>query len=310
VSFGQHGDPTHVVAHISDTHLRADTLQYDAIDTVANLERTMQRVRRLDPSPQALVFTGDLADVAEPGAYELLRKTIEPAAAEIGATVVWVMGNHDEREAYSKALFGDATDSPQDAVYDVAGLRIISLDTSVPGWHHGELSADQLTWLRAELATPAEHGTILAMHHPPIAVPATPVAALIELHDQQALADAIAGTDVRAIIGGHFHYSSYSTFAGVPVSVASATCYTMDLAPDRRLISGVDGHQAFTLLHLYDDLGDALHGGQVVHTVVPVNDAVEVTGEDIAMLEPLSGLPREQQFDMVSRKDSPLYKGK
>ncbi|HEX7739308.1 MAG TPA: metallophosphoesterase [Marmoricola sp.] len=309
MSFGQHDDPTHVIAHLSDTHLRADTLQYGAVDTVANLERTLRKLRLIDPAPQALVLTGDLADIAEPGAYELLRKAIEPVAAEIGASVVWVMGNHDERETYSQALFGAASSEPQDTVHDVAGLRIIALDTSVPGWHHGELSADQLAWLREQLATPAEHGTILAMHHPPIAVPATPVAALIELHDQQALADAIAGSDVRAIIGGHFHYSSYSTFAGVPVSVASATCYTMDLAPDRRLISGVDGHQAFTLLHLYADHGDALHGGQVVHSIVPIGDAAEVTGEDIAMLGPLSELPREQQFDMVSRKDSPLYKG-
>ena len=40
----------------------------------------------------------------------------------------------------------------------------------------------------------------------------------------------LAGSDVRAILAGHLHYSMSGTFAGIPVSVASASCYTMDVA--------------------------------------------------------------------------------
>ena len=98
------------------------------------------------------------------------------------------MGNHDERAAYSRELFGEESDAPQDRVYDVAGLRIVSLDTSVPGWHHGEITDEQLAWLRDVLATPAEHGTILALHHPPIPSPMVPVAEMIELLDTDRLA--------------------------------------------------------------------------------------------------------------------------
>jgi hypothetical protein len=58
------------------------------------------------------------------------------------------MGNHDARTAYARELFGEESEAPQDRVYDVAGLRIISLDTSVPGWHHGEVSDEQLARLR------------------------------------------------------------------------------------------------------------------------------------------------------------------
>ena len=150
------------------------------------------------------------------------------------------MGNHDERAPYAAGLFGTDDDGPQDRVYDVDGLRIVALDTSVPGYHHGDLTKDQLRWLADVLATPAPHGTLLALHHPPIPVPMLPAAEIIELVDQHLLADVIAGTDVRGILGGHFHFSTYSTFAGVPVSVASATCYTSDPAPLERFISGVD----------------------------------------------------------------------
>ena len=141
IQYGQLAPPSHVVAHLSDTHLLAgDARQYDAIDTVARFPRALDRVSRLDPPPQALVFTGDLADLGEPAAYRRLRELVEPLADRIGAQVIWCMGNHDERAAYSRELFGEESATrPQDRVYDVAGLRIVSLDTSVPGWHHGEI---------------------------------------------------------------------------------------------------------------------------------------------------------------------------
>jgi len=300
--FGQYADPSHVVAHVSDTHLRAaGSLQYGAIDTEANLEQTIARLGRILPRPDALVFTGDLADTAEPKAYARLREIVEPAAAEWGAQVVWVMGNHDERAAYSLGLFDEESEAEQDRVYDVAGLRIVAMDTSVPGYHHGELTDEQLAWLADVLATPAEHGTLLALHHPPIPVPMMRPAEVIELLDQQRLADVVEGTDVRGILGGHFHFTSWSTFAGVPVSVASATCYTSDPAPDERLISGVDGDQALTMLHVYPD--------RVVHTVVPVADAVEVSGFPLSIAEEVAKMDPRERFELLSSKTSPLNTG-
>ena len=139
-----------------------------------------------------LVFTGDLADKAEPAAYARLRELVEPVAADLGAQVVWVMGNHDERAPFARSLFGSDDDGSQDRAYDVAGLRVLALDTSVPGYHHGDLTDDQLGWLADHLATPAPHGTLLAMHHPPIPVPMLRAAEIIELLDQHRLADVIS----------------------------------------------------------------------------------------------------------------------
>ena len=137
------------------------------------------------------------------------------------------------------------------------------------------------------------------MHHPPIPVPMMRPAEIIELDGQDALAEVVRGTDVRAIIGGHFHFTSWSTFAGIPVSVASASCYTTDPAPLDRFISGVDGHQAFTMLHLYDD--------QVVHTVVPLAEAPEVSGFPSDVRAQVEALSAAERRDVLSRKDSPFY---
>jgi 3',5'-cyclic AMP phosphodiesterase CpdA len=297
VQYGQHPAPRFTVAHLSDVHLLAHgALQYGVVQPESGLLLALERLGRLDPVPQALVFTGDLADKAEPDAYARLRSLVEPAGAAMDAEIVWVMGNHDERAPYARGLFDSADDGPQDRVHDLGGLRIVALDTSVPGYHHGDLTDDQLEWLRDVLSTPAEHGTILAMHHPPIPVPTIEPGAILELLDQDRLAAVVRGSDVRQVLGGHFHYTSYSTFAGVPVSVASASCYTTDPAPVDRLISGVDGHQAFNTVHVYDD--------RIVHTVVPLAEAPEVSGQPASLREALDALSPEERRDILSRKDS------
>jgi 3',5'-cyclic-AMP phosphodiesterase len=302
VQLGQYPPPGHVVAHISDTHLlAANARQYGVVDPEAGLRLALDRLIRLDPAPQALVFTGDLADRAEPAAYARLRELVEPVADSMEATAVWVMGNHDERQPFARSLFDEDGEAAQDRVHDVAGLRVVALDTTVPGYHHGDLTDDQLAWLADVLATPAPHGTLLAMHHPPIPIPMMPAAEIIELADQHRLAEVVSGTDVRCILGGHFHYSTYSTFAGVPVSVAAATCYTSDPAPRERFVSAVDAHQGITMMHLYED--------RVVHTIVPVTEAAEVSGYPSDVRAQVEALSVDERRELLSRKDSAFYRG-
>lgn len=302
IQLGQYPAPTLTIAHFSDPHLLAEGDLYGSVDTVANLTRALDRIGRLAPRPDAIVFTGDLADVGDEAAYERLREVVEPHAREWGAEIIWVMGNHDERGPFARALFGESVDddhpAPQDRVYVVDGLRIIALDTSVPGYHHGELSEDQLAWLGDELATPAPRGTVLAMHHPPLPLPMLRAAELIELYDQDRLAQVVAGTDVRQILAGHLHFSTYSTLGTIPVSVASATCYTCDPAPDQMFVAGVDGAQAVTMVHVYDD--------RLVHTIVPIADDRRLTGHPIGVAEAIEALSPEERRELLSSKTSTL----
>lgn len=254
-----------VLLHLSDTHLRAEgALLYDSVDSEAYLTRALEAIDASGVHPDALVFTGDLADHGEAQAYARIRELVDPLAERLDARVIWVMGNHDDRTAFRAHLSADGADdaaAPVDRVEELDGLRIVTLDTTVPGFHHGELTDAQLRWLADELATPAPLGTILAMHHPP--VPSVlELAASVELRDQRRLADVLRGTDVRAIIAGHLHYSTFATFAGIPVSVASATCYTQDLTVPVGGTRPQDAAQGFNLVHVYDET--------VVHSVVPV----------------------------------------
>ncbi|NHN56645.1 phosphodiesterase [Calidifontibacter sp. DB0510] len=294
---GQYPAPLRTIAHLSDPHLLAGgRFLYDAVDVLDNLRRTLAQVERCGRRIDALLFTGDLADLGEDDAYERLKAAVLPVADRLGAEVIWVMGNHDERPPYARILFGEnETVDEQDRVYDLGGLRVIALDTSVPGHNHGELTPGQLDWLRAELATPAELGTLLAMHHPPIPSPIE-LMAILELRDQDAFAGVVRGTDVRGILAGHLHYGAHSTFAGVPVSVAAASCYSLDAGAPGGLIVGVDGGQGFDLVDVYAD--------RVVHSRIPlgsppiVNEFTERVGEALAALEPA------ERLAAFSRKDS------
>ncbi|MHA7143947.1 phosphodiesterase [Arthrobacter sp. TmT3-37] len=261
----EHPRPQHFLLHLSDTHLVAgDGPLYGAVDSEQRLREVFDDLEASGARPQAIVFTGDLADKGEPGAYSKLRALVDPAAARLGARVIWAMGNHDDRAAFRAGLLDERSsvraDAPVDAVHFVDGLRIITMDSTVPGHHHGEFTAEQLRWLAGELEVPAPHGTILALHHPP--VPSVQdLAVLVELRDQRSLAGVVRGSDVRTILAGHLHYSTTAMFAGVPVSVASATCYTQDLLFDGGGTRGRDGAQSYNLVHVYEET--------IVHSVVP-----------------------------------------
>jgi Icc protein len=280
----EYSRPAHFILHLSDTHFVADGDLYGSVESEANLRRLFDDLEASGGRPEAIVITGDLADKGDPLAYEKLKAIVEPAAARLGAQVVWVMGNHDDRGAFRDALlaqghFGaEQRVAPVDRVHDVNGLRIISLDSTVPGHHYGEISDAQLDWLAEELSVPSLHGTILAMHHPP--VPSVlDLAVLVELRDQSGLAEVLQGSDVRSIIAGHLHYSSTATFAGIPVSVASATCYTQDLNVPVGGTKARNGAQAFNLIHVYENT--------VLHSVVPLGEYAEVsyvTAEETAAI--------------------------
>lgn len=265
----EHPRPRHFLLHLSDPHLLGGPERlHGVVDSDSLLQQVFDEVRASGARPEAVIFTGDLADRGEPEAYTKLRAIVEPACRAMGAKVIWAMGNHDNRAHFRTGLLDQpADDAPVDRSYFINGLRIITLDTSVPGFHHGELSPAQLEWLAEELATPAPDGTILALHHPP--VPSVlDLAVLVELRGQAALAGVLRNSDVRTIIGGHLHYSTTATFAGIPVSVASATCYTQDLNVRVGGSRGRDGGQAFNLVHVYEHT--------IVHSVVLLGDSPTV----------------------------------
>ena len=295
MQFGQHAPALRTLVHLSDTHLLGGSARLGGrFDVTASLRRALDAVERTEVRPDAIVFTGDLTDLGEPEAYRRLRELVEPWAARLGAPVVWVAGNHDERPALRAGLLDAAPDEqPVTGVWDLGGLRLIAVDSSVPGWHHGDIDDAQLAWLGGILAEPAPLGTLLAMHHPPLPGH-IPFFDILELRRQPELAAVIAGSDVRGILAGHLHYSTSGTFAGVPVSVAAATCYTMNLQRPPVAVNGMDAGQSFHLVHVYADT--------ITHAVVPVVEAETGDHFSAEWVARMAAMTPAERLDAFSRK--------
>src|SRR3954451_22943984 len=136
-----------MIAQISDPHIVAPGARlYDRVDTADFLTRAVGELNRLDPLPDIVVITGDLVDKGTPAEYDHLRRLLAPLAAPVFV----IPGNHDSREALRAAFGGDGY-LPRDGFlqYQVEDwpVRLIALDTLIPGEGGGELCAERLLWL-------------------------------------------------------------------------------------------------------------------------------------------------------------------
>jgi len=262
--------PRYTIVQISDPHVPAEGLLYDRVDACARVQESVEMMAASGSPPDVLVLSGDVANRGEAASYIRLRPTIDAALERFGAKLLVAPGNHDDVALLRGHLLGREPDRrPFDEVVRIGDLRLIGLDSSVPGEDHGELSDAQLEALAGELAEPAPYGTVLAVHHPPI-WSTTPMSELVALREPQRLADVIRGSDVRLILSGHTHRVSAGVVAGIPVWVSPSTSSHADvLARD-----GFGGHAGggFTRVDVLDD-------GEIVATFVPLTGRDEVLYE-------------------------------
>ncbi len=200
----------HLLFQLSDLHLLEDPAGRlrSGATPLENLDRAIETILSSTAVPDAVVLSGDLSDDGSPQAYRVLSERLSALEERTSARIIVAPGNHDDRQAFRQYLLGDEpSDEPLADVVWLDGLRVITLDTTIPGSDGGSLAAGQLDWLKGELEAPAPLGTVLVLHHPPIPSPIATMSA-IALEDPAALADAIAGSDVAVILAGHNHHAT------------------------------------------------------------------------------------------------------
>lgn len=255
--------PTHRLVQLSDLHLTSDNeLLHGGMDTAAQLDASIARLRETGLGFDAVVLSGDLTDTGAVDAYERLRAAADQLAEALGCPVLAGLGNHDVREGFHAGYRqAEPNRQPADDVTELNGLRVINLDSSVPGAGHGEITDEQLEWLGRVLSSPAEHGSALVVHHPPIPT-SSELMAMVELRNPQALGEAIAGSDIRIILSGHMHTTGTSSLRGVPISICGAVSYVTDPLFSDRGYRAVTAGQSFMLVEFFPDA--------VVTTSVPI----------------------------------------
>jgi Icc protein len=222
-----------IIAQITDLHARPPGLMCNrVVDTNALLGRAVDALAALRPAPDVVLATGDLTDTGRDDEYRVLRRELD----RLGMPIYVVPGNHDRREGLRQA-FADAPYMPKEGrlsyVVDDHKVRLVALDTLIPGKTHGELGPEQLAWLDRQLAAAPERPTVVFMHHPPFPTGIGHMDA-INCSDGAAMAAIIARhPQVERVVCGHHHRPIQIRWAGTIGSVAPSTAHqvTLDLAP-------------------------------------------------------------------------------
>ena len=218
--------------HLSDLHLAPPGQLVHGIDPLGQVRRVRERIRRIVPPPAFVVVSGDLSEDGSPESYEVLNGVVR----EIGdgdIPVLLALGNHDERAAFRRVALGE-TGSDEGRPYchgrTIDGLRVVVLDSVIPGETAGELGAAQLAWLEDELRAPAPRGALLVLHHPcRLAGPAHhyPDFILRDSAALEAIVDRHRGR-IAGVLAGHTHQANAAPLAGTLHATAPATLAQLD----------------------------------------------------------------------------------
>lgn len=140
-------------------------------------------------------------------------------------------------------------------------MRLIALDTHIPGQDGGYLCSERLRWLEARLAEAPTQPTLIFQHHPPFA---TGFAVLDQmgLEGAEALGALISRyPNVERVLAGHIHFPMQRRFHGTLAITCPSTAHQtfFDLKRPDRLAVVMEAPAC--LLHVWDD-----NLGLVTHT--------------------------------------------
>ena len=211
-----------LLVQISDLHIG-----YPDGDPEGSLRVAVQEILKLEPAPAAVLISGDLTHNGLESEYRRLRELLAPLPMPIHP----LMGNHDRREPFRQAFSDHAgvQSSPDEIRYvvDCAGLRLICLDTWLPGSDGGQLGELQLAWLADQLAKGV--ATVVALHHPPIPTGMDEFDRIgLPLSDREALARVLEPAP-ELVVSGHIHRAIQGRLGSVPVQICPSIFRQVEL---------------------------------------------------------------------------------
>jgi Icc protein len=220
-----------LIVQITDMHVSVPGKLFGKhVDSRAAFERTISRVLTLDPKPDLVLLSGDLTETGAAEEYDFIAAQI----ARLSCPVLAIPGNHDVREEMLRKL--PRCVQQQDGGYlsfdnnDYA-VRVIGLDTTVPGKVHGELSERRLSWLANALSKSSGKPALIAMHHPPFLTGLKAMDNYGIKHGLDAFREIVSrhAKSIAAIVCGHAHRAIVANISGVPVLLAPASSFPFEL---------------------------------------------------------------------------------
>jgi 3',5'-cyclic AMP phosphodiesterase CpdA len=192
----------------------------------------LARIERLEVAPAFIVVSGDLTEDGSAASYEVVNEVM----SELGrgdTPVLLALGNHDDRVMFRRVVLGEErSDDPGPYCYSrlIDELRVIVLDSTIPGHPSGSVDAPQQAWLESEVQLPAPRGNLIVLHHPcRLAGPVHHYPAFI-VREAAALEALVARHQERivGVLAGHSHQANSAPFGGTLHTTAPAVLRQLD----------------------------------------------------------------------------------
>lgn len=242
-----------LIAQLSDLHV---TPPGDPIGggNKERLEEALDAILDFGRKPDLIVVTGDIAELGDAESYRLFTDVMAKTALPWTAT----LGNHDRKDAFFASL-AEAPDCGfrTGRVHMFEEWALVLADTSAAPHHGGWFDEGRAAQLTRDLASTVHLSTLLAIHHPPIAIGLDWIDPDPDADWIKRLGECLAGQpQVKLIICGHVHVAASGSFKETPVTICPSTAQPIwpDLSPldlerpdGRPLI--IEGPPAFALHH-------------------------------------------------------------
>jgi Icc protein len=225
-----------LICQLTDLHVRPPGKPANrVIETNIFTERAFRAVARLNPRPDIVVITGDLTECGLGAEYANVARLVRKW---LPMPVFVIPGNHDRRGNFREGLkhLPGVTSDPHYVQYAIEDhpVRLVMLDTVVPGSGHGELRAEQLEFLDLTLAAAPDKPTIVGMHHPPFVCGIAHMDRINLRNAAQFTAVIARHPQVDRIICGHHHRPIVTRVANAIASIAPSVAHQVELSLDPR----------------------------------------------------------------------------
>ena len=218
-----------LITQISDCHIAWPPA--DGTDRLGDLEQCVDYVNSLDPQPDLVVHTGDIAHDAKTIEYEKAAQRL----AELRAPLCVMPGNRDDRrqlrKTFAHLLPADCHAEFIQYTISTEKLCVIMLDTLCTESNKGRLCRTRLDHFKTMLAEADGRPVVIFMHHQPFEIAIAKVP--LQFEDRANLAEfagILSGHDnVRQIFCGHSHRTASGQVAGIPASTITSTAKDLRL---------------------------------------------------------------------------------
>ncbi|MBJ6127300.1 metallophosphoesterase [Microvirga splendida] len=210
-----------LIAHLSDLHVCA---RAPLSATNAHTVEAIASVLRLSPQPDVVVVTGDIGE-GSPDDYALLARYL----SSLRMPIYMVPGNHDDREAMRAAFLDHGylpASGPLNFVVETRPVRLIGLDSLIPGRVEGALDDETLDFLKEALEAAASVPTFILVHHTPLRCGLEEKDSIRLFRGSERLFEILSRhRQVARVLSGHHHRALLGQFGNAVCQVAPPVRY-------------------------------------------------------------------------------------